>query len=77
MSTLTSTYALTAGSPIIAIVSATNAGGTSSNSIANTDFVTAIREPLAAPVASIASSSTSTINVAWTAIAATTASNGG
>ena len=77
MATLTSTYALTAGSPIIAKVSATNAGGTSSYSIDNTNYITAIREPLAAPVASIASYSTSTINLAWTAIAATTNSNGG
>lgn len=77
MSTLTSTYALTAGSPILAQVAATNAGGQSTFSMDNTAYITAIREPLAAPVASISSFSTATINLAWTLIAATTASNGG
>lgn len=77
MSTLTSTYSLTAGTPILAHVSATNAGGESTYSIDNTAYITAIRAPLAAPVASIASFSEATINVAWTTIAATTNSNGG
>lgn len=77
MSTLTSTYALTAGSPILAQVSAKNAGGWSTYSMDNTAYITAIREPLAAPVASISSFSEATINLAWTAIATTTASNGG
>lgn len=77
MSTLTSTYGLAAGSPILAQVSALNAGGWSTYSMDNTAYITAIREPLAAPVASIASFSEATINLAWTTIAATTASNGG
>jgi fibronectin type 3 domain-containing protein len=78
MSTLTGvTYALTAGTPIIAQVSALNAGGYSTYSIDNTAYITAIREPLAAPVASIASHTETSITVQWALIAATTASNGG
>lgn len=77
MSTLTSTYSLTAGTPIIAQVSAYNAGGWSPYSIDNTAYITAIREPLAAPVASISSASETAITVTWTQIATTTSSNGG
>jgi hypothetical protein len=49
MSLFTSIYNLVAGEPLIAQVSALNAGGWTTPSIDNTAYITAITWPLAAP----------------------------